>query len=82
MFHCHGLVTDSRSEVLAPKGVFIITNPVCANIQLHFFPKSFSDCVVIVTLILMGLHGLYIRVITTRNDHKHFLCIDRRGGRY
>jgi len=61
----------------APKGMFIVTSPMCANTQLSF-PSEYA---VIVTAFLMGLHGLSVRTVTMENHPKNFLCIDRRGDR-
>jgi len=66
-------------QILVPKSILMIVNPICANLQFYFFPKIFSASIVKVIAIRMGLHGLSVRIMITRNYHKRFLIMDRRG---
>jgi len=66
-------------QVLVPKSILMIVNLICANLQFYFFPNIFSASVVKVIAIRMGLHGLSVRTVITRNYHKRFLGMDRRG---
>jgi hypothetical protein len=87
MLHCHegfvvgGALLLGLSKRPCSKGVFVIANPICANIHLSFPFGICSDDVVSVAASLMGLHGLFVRNSATENRHKHFLCAPDESGR-